>query len=302
MTTAARIGFIGLGNMGLPMAINLARAGHNVAGFDLSATPLQRFADSGGKVAGSVAEAAAGAEFVLTMLPAGRHVRAVMEGADGLLAQVPPGTLLIDSSTIDVATTRDLAQQAQARGLSLLDAPVSGGTSGAAAGTLTFMVGGEADAFARARPILDSMGKTVVHTGPSGAGQAAKVCNNLILGISMIGVAEAFALADRLGLDKQALFDVSSRSSGQCWSLTTYCPVPGPVPASPANSGYKPGFAAALMLKDLRLAQEAALASGASTPLGAEAAQLYALFNGAGHADEDFSGIIDFLRGRAAKA
>ena len=231
------------------------------------------------------------------MLPAGKHVIAVWSDILGAAAK---GALVIDSSTIDVDSARrahDLAKQAGARSV---DAPVSGGTGGAKAATLTFMCGGEAESFAAAQPLLAAMGKRIVHCGGPGAGQAAKICNNMILGATMIATAEAFVLAEKLGLSHQALFDVASTSSGQSWSLTTYCPAPGPVPTSPANNGYKPGFAAALMLKDLRLAQEAAAASGAATPLGAQAAQLYALFNAAGHAGEDFSGIINFLRGGAA--
>jgi 3-hydroxyisobutyrate dehydrogenase len=228
------------------------------------------------------------------MLPAGKHVRSVW--AD-IVPVARHDALLIDCSTIDVDSARAVHAMALARGLHPLDAPVSGGTGGATAGTLTFMVGGDLAAFERARPVLESMGKRVVHCGGPGAGQAAKICNNMILGISMIGVGEAFVLAERLGLSHQALFDVASTSSGQCWSLTTYCPVPGPVPTSPANNGYRPGFAADLMLKDLRLAQEAAIASGAATPMGAAAAQLYALFQAAGHGSDDFSGIIQMLRG-----
>jgi 3-hydroxyisobutyrate dehydrogenase len=293
MTTIA---FIGLGNMGGPMAANLVRAQHRVVGFDLVPASLDQARADGVTVAGSAREAVAEAEIVVTMLPAGRHVLSVW---GEILPAVPAGALVIDSSTIDVDSARRAHALAAERGLLSLDAPVSGGVGGAKAATLTFMAGGSADAFARAEPVLGQMGKRVVHCGEAGAGQAAKICNNMILGISMIGVAEAFVLAEKLGLSHQALFDVASTSSGQCWSLTTYCPVPGPVPASPANSGYRPGFAAALMLKDLKLAQEAALASGASTPLGAEAAQLYALFAGAGHAGDDFSGIINFLRGGA---
>jgi 3-hydroxyisobutyrate dehydrogenase len=235
----------------------------------------------------------ADAEVVVTMLPAGKHVLSVW--AD-ILPHAKPGALVIDSSTIDVESARKAHGLAAERGLLSLDAPVSGGVGGAKAATLTFMAGGSAEAFAKAEPILRRMGKRVVHCGEAGAGQAAKICNNMILGISMIGVAEAFVLAEKLGLSHQALFDVASTSSGQCWSLTTYCPVPGPVPTSPANNGYKPGFAAALMLKGPQLAQEAALASGAVTPLGAEAAQLYALFTGAGHGDDDYAGIINFVR------
>jgi len=291
------IAFIGLGNMGGPMAANLVSAGHAVSGFDLSPASCDQARSDGVSVAGSAADTVRDAEIVITMLPAGKHVLSVW--AD-ILPSVKEGSLLIDCSTIDVESARKAHVMAreQERGLLSLDAPVSGGVGGAKGATLTFMAGGAKQAFDRAEPILARMGKKVVHCGEAGAGQAAKICNNMILGISMIGVAEAFVLAEKLGLSHQALFDVASTSSGQCWSLTTYCPVPGPVPTSPANNGYKPGFAAALMLKDLKLAQEAALASGASTPLGAEAAQLYALFNGAGHEGDDFSGIINFLRGQ----
>jgi 3-hydroxyisobutyrate dehydrogenase len=292
MTTIA---FIGLGHMGGPMAANLVKAGHIVTGFDLAAACCEAARETGVGIAGSVREAVADAEAVVTMLPAGKHVLSVWSD---ILPAVKPGSLAIDCSTIDVESARKAHALAKERGCHALDAPVSGGVGGAKAATLTFMAGGSAEAFARAEPILAQMGKRVVHCGEAGAGQAAKICNNMILGISMGGVCEAFVLAEKLGLSAQALFDVASTSSGQCWSLTSYCPVPGPVPASPANNAYKPGFAAALMLKDLRLAQEAALAAGAATPLGAEAAQLYALFNGAGHADDDFSGIINFLRGR----
>jgi 3-hydroxyisobutyrate dehydrogenase len=293
MTTIA---VIGLGNMGGPMAANLVKAGHAVTGFDLAPASLEAARAAGVAVAASAREAAAGAEVVVTMLPAGRHVLAVW---GDLLDAVRPGTLLVDSSTIDVESARRAHALAAERGCLALDAPVSGGVGGATAATLTFMCGGSADAFARAEPILARMGKRVVHCGEAGAGQAAKICNNMILGISMIGVAEAFVLAERLGLSHQALFDVASTSSGQCWSLTTYCPVPGPVPTSPANNDYKPGFASALMLKDLRLAQEAAAASGAATPLGAAAAQLYALHNAQGEGGTDFSGIVEMLRGTA---
>ncbi len=291
----ARIGFIGLGNMGLPMAANLVRAGHEVRGFDLSKPSLARFAEAGGNPADTVADAVHGAETVLTMLPAGSHVRAVLTGADGILAHAQPGTLLIDSSTIDVQTSRDMASLAAERGFAMLDAPVSGGTGGATAGTLTFMVGGEESAFARARPLLDHMGRTIVHAGPAGAGQAAKVCNNLMLGISMAGVAEAFALADKLGLDAQALFDISSKSSGQCWALTTYCPVPGPVPASPANRDYAPGFAVDLMLKDLTLATEAEAHTGAASVLGEAARSAYERLAAMGFGGKDFSVIARAL-------
>jgi 3-hydroxyisobutyrate dehydrogenase len=291
MTTIA---FIGLGHMGGPMAANLVKAGHTVAGFDLVAASCDAAREAGLAIAGSVREAVADAEAVVTMLPAGQHVLSVWSD---ILPAMKPGTLAIDCSTIDVESARKAHAIAKERGCPALDAPVSGGVGGAKAATLTFMTGGGADAFGRAEPILTQMGKRVVYCGEAGAGQAAKICNNMILGISMIGVCEAFVLAEKLGLSAQALFDVASTASGQCWSLTSYCPAPGPVPASPANNDYKPGFAAALMLKDLRLAQEAALTSGAATPLGAEAAQLYALFAGAGHAGDDFSGIINFLRG-----
>ena len=282
----ATIGFIGLGNMGGPMAARLAAAGHEVRGFDTVPTALYRLREAGGEGAGSLAEAVKGAEAVVTMLPAGAHVRAVFGEALPLL---PAGTLVVDSSTIDVATTRAMHEAAAGRGCSMLDAPVSGGTAGAAAGTLTFMCGGDPQAFERARPLLAAMGRTVVLAGGPGAGQAAKVCNNLILGISMIAVSEAFALAERLGLSAQALFDVASVSSGQCWSLTSYCPVPGPVPQAPSNRDYAPGFAAALMLKDLALAQQAAEDSGAPQILGGHARATYERLVAAGLGERDFS-------------
>ena len=285
----ARIGVVGLGNMGGPMAANLARAGHQVRGFDLSEAARAALAAAGGAAAGTAAEAVAEAEVVLTMLPAGRHVRAVLADAGGVFDAAPAGALLIDSSTIDVATAREMAAAAEARGFAMLDAPVSGGTSGAAAGTLTFMAGGTDAAFARAEPVLRAMGKTIVHAGPAGAGQAAKVCNNLMLGISMLGVAEAFALAEKLGLPAQALFDISSTSSGQCWSLTSYCPVPGPVPAAPSNRDYQPGFAVALMLKDLTLAADAAATTGAGRVLGEAARAAYARLAEMGLGEKDFS-------------
>jgi 3-hydroxyisobutyrate dehydrogenase len=289
------IAFIGLGNMGGPMAGNLVKAGHSVRAFDLVQASKDAAAEMGVGIAGSAREAVADAEIVVTMLPAGKHVLSVW--AD-ILPAVKPGTLLIDSSTIDVDSARKAHALAAEHGCLSLDAPVSGGTGGAKAATLTFMVGGADAAFARGEPVLAKMGRKLVHCGGAGNGQAAKICNNMILGISMIGVSEAFVLAEKLGLSNQALFDVASTSSGQCWSLTTYCPVPGPVPTSPANNDYKPGFASALMLKDLKLAQEAAQAAGASTPLGAAAAQLFALHNAWGEGDVDFSGIIHLLRGR----
>jgi 3-hydroxyisobutyrate dehydrogenase len=295
------IGFIGLGNMGAPMTANLVKAGHAVSGFDISKAACDAAANGGVAVAKSAAEATADCDVVVTMLPAGQHVLDAYCGGGGILSAVKPGTLLIDSSTIEVDAARQFHAAAAEAGLATLDAPVSGGVAGAEAASLTFMVGGEEAAFERGRPVLEAMGKKIVHCGPAGSGQAAKMCNNMILGISMIGVAEAFVLAERVGLSHQALFDVASTSSGQCWSLTTYCPVPGPVPASPANRDYKPGFSAALMLKDLKLSQAAAQNASAATPLGAAATQLYALFNAAGNQGRDFSGIIEWLRGTRAK-
>ncbi len=292
----ATIAFIGLGNMGGPMAVNLTKAGHQVKGFDLAEASRRQAQDDGVAIAPSATEAVADADVVITMLPAGKHVIAVWTD---ILPHVKAGALVVDCSTVDVESARKAHEMAQARGLLSLDAPVSGGVGGAKGATLTFMAGGSDEAFAKAQPILAQMGKRVVHCGGSGAGQAAKICNNMILGVSMIGVAEAFVLAEKLGLSHQALFDVASTSSGQCWSLTTYCPVPGPVPTSPANNDYKPGFAAALMLKDLRLSQDAARSAGAETPMGAEAEKLYELFNESGHEGVDFSGIINFLRERS---
>ncbi len=292
MTTVA---FIGLGNMGGPMAVNLAKAGYAVRGFDLVPALRDEAAKSGVSIAASAKEAVADAAVVVTMLPAGKHVRAVWAE---LAAAARKGALFIDSSTIDVESARAAHAIAEQAGHASVDAPVSGGTGGAKGGTLTFMCGGADAAFAAARPLLEKMGKKIVHCGGAGAGQAAKICNNMILGVTMVATAEAFVLAEKLGLSHQALFDVASTSSGQSWSLTTYCPVPGPVPTSPANNDYKPGFAAALMLKDMKLSQEAAAAAGAATPMGAAAAQLYALFNAAGHEGDDFSGIIRYLRGK----
>ncbi|SRR5579883_341821 len=288
------IAFIGLGNMGGPMAANLVKAGHRVIGFDLVESLRAQAATNGAGIAPSGREAAAAADIVVTMLPAGQHVLSVW---DDILPAARPGALFIDCSTIDVDSARRAHEAAKSAGIASLDAPVSGGVGGAKAASLTFMCGGAETAFAAARPILEKMGKRIVHCGEAGAGQAAKICNNMILGATMIVTCEAFALAEKLGLSGQALYDVASTASGQSWSLTSYCPVPGPVPASPANNGYRPGFAAALMLKDLKLAQEAALAAGASTPLGAAAAQLYGLFAASGHAGDDFSGIINFIRG-----
>jgi 3-hydroxyisobutyrate dehydrogenase len=293
----ARIGFIGLGNMGGPMARNLLKAGHRVKAFDLQPALTSKAVEAGAAAANSPAEAAREVEAVITMLPAGQHVQTVYLGDGRVLESAAPGTLLIDSSTIDVETARAVGAAAAAAGRPMVDAPVSGGTAGAEAATLTFMVGGPEAAFAAARPLLEVMGKTIVHAGGSGNGQAAKICNNMILGISMIAVGEAFILAEKLGLDHQKLFDISSKSSGQCWSLTSYCPVPGPVPSSPANRDYRPGFTAEMMLKDLRLSQEAASKAGATTPLGEAATRLYRRYAEAGDGGSDFSGIIRMLRG-----
>lgn len=265
-----KIGFIGLGNMGAPMARNLANAGHDVMGFDVVA-PVPE----GVTGAPSAAAAAKDAEIVITMLPDGAILRRV---ADEVIPAMEQGAVLLDCSTVDVESARTVAVQAEAAGLGALDAPVSGGIGGAEAGTLTFMVGGSDAAFAKAKPLFDIMGQKAVHCGPSGNGQAAKICNNMILGITMIGTCEAFALADKLGLDRQAMFDVVSTSSGYSWTMNAYCPAPGIGPKSPADNDYKPGFAAELMLKDLRLSQQAAEAADADTPMGARAAELYAQF------------------------
>jgi 3-hydroxyisobutyrate dehydrogenase len=287
------IGFIGLGNMGAPMAANLVKSGDRVVGFDLVAAARQAGGQSGLDIAASAKAAVENADVVITMLPAGEHVRAVWSE---ILPAAKRGALFIDCSTIDVTSARAAHALAAERGIAAIDAPVSGGVAGATGATLTFMVGGSAEAFARGKPVLERMGKRVVHCGDAGNGQAAKICNNMILGASMIVVSEAFVLGEKLGLSHQALFDVASASSGQCWSLTSYCPVPGPVPTSPANNGYRPGFAAALMLKDLTLARTAADAVHVKTAIGAHAAEIYERFAQAGHSGVDFSGIIDFVR------
>ena len=293
----ARIGFIGLGNMGLPMAQNLLKAGHTVEGVDVSSAAVDKLKASGGAGVETAKTAAARADVVITMLPSGKEVCEVYLGSSGIIDNANAGTLLIDCSTIDVETARAVAAAAEKKGLLMLDAPVSGGVGGATAGTLTFMVGGSTQAFTRAETILQKMGKTTVHAGGAGNGQAAKICNNMILGVSMIAVSEAFVLAEKLGLDHQKLFDISSKSSGQCWSMTTYCPVPGPVPTSPANRDYQAGFTAAMMLKDLKLSQDAAKTSGTKTELGADAARIYSQYVASGEASRDFSGIIRFIRG-----
>jgi len=292
----ATIGFIGLGNMGAPMAANLVKAGHQVSGFDIVAGRAEALRTKGGRAASTMAEAAAAGEIVITMLPAGPDVRSVYLGDAGVLAHARKDALLIDCSTIDVETARAVATDAAAAGFDMLDAPVSGGVIGAETAGLTFMVGGAVTAFERGQPLLAAMARTIVHAGPAGNGQAAKICNNMILGVSMIAVCEAFSLAEKLGLAAQTLFDISAKSSGQCWALTSYCPVPGPVPASPANRDYIAGFTAAMMLKDLRLAQQAAGASAAATPLGSAAANLYQLFVDEGMSAVDFSGIYRFIR------
>ncbi|WP_405496636.1 3-hydroxyisobutyrate dehydrogenase [Streptomyces sp. NBC_00096] len=289
------VAFIGLGHMGGPMAANLVRAGHRVLGFDLAAQAVATAAAAGVEPAASAADAAAPADAVISMLPAGRHVLALYR-EQGLLAAARPGTLFIDCSTIDVADARTAHEAAVAAGHRALDAPVSGGVVGAGAATLTFMAGGAEREFSDAAALLDAMGKKAVHCGGAGSGQAAKICNNMILAVSMIGVSEAFVLAESLGLDHQALYDVVSTASGQCWALTVNCPVPGPVPASPANRDYRPGFAASLMAKDLGLAANALRAGGVEAPLGLRAAEMYAAFAGAGGAGLDFSAIVRTLR------
>ncbi|HWA89630.1 MAG TPA: 3-hydroxyisobutyrate dehydrogenase [Rhizomicrobium sp.] len=291
------IAFIGVGNMGGPMARNLLKAGDGVTAFDVSPAALKPVSDAGGKAAATALEAVQAADVVITMLPAGQHVRSVYLESESILTAARKDALLIDCSTVDVDSARAVHDAAAKAGFDFLDAPVSGGTGGAEAGTLAFMCGGTEKAFARAEPTLQKMGKRIVHAGGAGAGQAAKICNNMLLAISMIGTCEAFVLGERLGLDPQKLFDIMSAASGQCWSLTTYCPVPGPVPTAPSNRDYAGGFATALMLKDLKLSQAAAQSAGATTPLGAEAAQLYSLFANQGHANVDFSGIIRMLRG-----
>jgi 3-hydroxyisobutyrate dehydrogenase len=294
------IAFIGLGNMGGPMARNLLKAGHAVRAFDLSRPATDAAKAAGAAIAATAREAVQGAEVVVTMLPAGAHTRAVYLGSDGVLASAAKGTLLIDCSTIDIDSARAVHEAAAKAGFDFLDAPVSGGVGGAEAATLTFMCGGTEKAFARAQPVLEKMGKRVVLAGGPGAGQAAKICNNMLLAISMIGTCEAFVLAEKLGLDHAKLFEIASTSSGQCWSLTTYCPVPGPVPTSPANRDYKAGFTVDMMLKDLKLAQNAAMAAGAATPLGGAAEQMYALLAARGAGGLDFSGIIKMIRGDLA--
>ncbi|HLZ81953.1 MAG TPA: 3-hydroxyisobutyrate dehydrogenase [Caulobacteraceae bacterium] len=298
MTTIA---FIGLGNMGAGMAANLAKAGHDVLAFDLSAAALERARSAGCRIAASATEAAGEAETVITMLPAGAHVRQVW--TDSVIPAARQGALLIDCSTIDVDSARAVSAAAVAagKGLRAADAPVSGGIMAADAGTLAFMVGCETDQFSAVEAILTPMARAVIHAGAAGAGQAAKICNNMLLGISMLGVCEAFALAEKLGLDPLRFFDIASKSSGQCWSLTSYSPWPGPVPSAPSNRGYEGGFLTSLMSKDLKLAQEAAAKAGATTPLGSQAQALYALFETLGYGQKDFSAVLQLMRGRLAE-
>ncbi len=292
-----KIGFIGLGNMGGPMAANLAKAGHDVTATDLSIGAIDRAVAAGCRRGETVAATVADADIVVSMLPAGKHVRSVYTDDYGVIAHAKKGALFIDSSTIDVESARAVGSAATKAGFAMVDAPVSGGVGAATAGTLTFMVGGEADAFERAREALKDMGRNIFHAGPSGNGQAAKIANNMLLGVTMIATCEAFNLAEKLGLDAQTFFDISSTASGQSWSMTSYCPAPGPVPAAPSNRDYAPGFAASMMLKDMRLAQEAAHSARAATPLGAQAEALYALMEAAGRDDLDFSGVMKLIRG-----
>ena len=294
----AKIGFIGLGNMGGPMVANLIAAGHSVSVFDISADAVKRAVDGGGVAADSAVATADGAEVIITMLPAGAHVRSVYVADDGVLDALEKGALVIDCSTIDVPTARDMIVEAESRGLEMIDAPVSGGVGGATAGTLTFMCGGTDSAFGRAEPILQAMGKNIFHAGAAGAGQSAKVCNNLMLAIQMIAVSEGFGLAEKLDLDPQKLFDIASTATSQCWAMTSYCPVPGPVPTSPANNDYAAGFTVAMMLKDLKLSQEAADTTGANTPLGAQATELFDAYAALGNEGLDFSAIIRHIKGR----
>jgi 3-hydroxyisobutyrate dehydrogenase len=294
----ANIAFIGLGNMGGPMAANLVKGGHKVTAFDLVAASRDQAKADGAAIGESAVATVKGADVVITMLPAGKHVL-------GVWGEVVPamnkGALIIDCSTIDVESAKQAHALAAKHGMGSVDAPVSGGTGGAKGATLTFMCGGDDKSFAAAKPVLEKMGKKIVHCGGAGAGQGVKICNNMVLAVSMIAVGEAFALAEKLGLSHQALFDVASTSSGQCWALTSYCPVPGPVPTSPANNDYKPGFASSLMVKDLTLAQDAAKSAGAATPLGKHAQELYKAFDAAGNGGVDFSGIIQHVRNLAGK-
>ena len=294
----AEITCIGLGNMGLPMAMNLLKNGHSVTGFDLAEDQVKILTNAGGKSTSDINKTIQTSDAVITMLPSGKIVKSIFLGDNGIINNAPKNLLLIDSSTIDVETAREVSKEAISKNLRIVDAPVSGGVGGAQAGTLTFMVGGEKESFVSAKEFLDIMGGNIIYAGLSGNGQAAKICNNMLLGISMIGTAEAFNLAENLGLDAQTFFDISSTASGQCWSMTSYCPVPGPVPSSPANNDYKPGFSSALMLKDLRLSQEAASMTTSATPLGANATSIYEEIENLGQANIDFSGVIKLLQNK----
>jgi 3-hydroxyisobutyrate dehydrogenase len=295
------VAFIGLGHMGTPMSRNLLRAGLDVVGFDLSREALRGLAEAGGRAAGSLAEAVEGAEIVLTMVPTGKHVREVYEGDQGILAHASPGVLLVDSSTIDVETSRHVHAQAARQGLAMVDAPVSGAVPAAEAAKLVFMVGGEPAAFARAEPFLQHMGSSVVHVGAAGSGQSMKACNNMMAGMTAITLSETLALARRLGLDDQKVYDVMTHASGNCWMLQSYCPVPGPVPGAPSNRNYDPGFAMALMLKDMRLSQAAARAVGYDTPFAARATQMYEeAVEQKGYGGRDFSFMFKIVSGEAS--
>ena len=297
-----RIAFIGLGNMGAPMVVNLIKAGHDVTGHDINHAVVQKMAADGVKMGRSATETARGAEVVITMLPTGQEVRDVWLHQGGLMEAVKGGSpLLIDCSTIDVETARTVSESARRTGLAMLDAPVSGGVGGAVSASLTFMVGGTEEAFSRALPILQAMGRNIIHAGGPGAGQAAKICNNMMLSINMVGVSEAFLLAQRLGLDWNKLFEIATTSSGQSWALSTYCPAPGPVPAAPSNRDYAPGFTAALMLKDVKLAQAAAEATGSPTPLARLAMSFYQAVADAGEGSKDFSVVFRWLAGQKRK-
>ncbi|KCZ52042.1 3-hydroxyisobutyrate dehydrogenase [Hyphomonas pacifica] len=291
-----KIAFIGLGNMGSGMCANLCKAGHDVSAFDLNTDAVKAAAQQGAKPAATLVDAVSGADVIVSMLPAGKHVLSVYFGDDGVASHTAPGTLFLDCSTISVEDAREAASKAEAAGFPMVDAPVSGGTAAADAGTLTFMVGGPDEAFATAKPILDAMGKNIFHAGGSGNGQAAKIANNMLLGISMIGTCEAFNLAEKLGLDAQTFYDISSTASGQCWSMTSYCPAPGPVPTAPSNRDYKPGFAVAMMLKDLHLAAGAAKAAGADIMLGEMAEKIYEDLDSRGYGDLDFSGVMKDIK------
>jgi len=294
----AVIAFIGLGNMGFPMCRNLLKAGHTVIGFDLQESYRERLAAEGGKAAGSIAEAVGQAEVVMTMVPAGQHVRSVYLDEGGILASARPGTFLIDSSTIDVESSRAVHQAASAAGFEMVDAPVSGAVPAAEAATLVFMVGGTKEAFDKAVPILKSMGTSQVHVGDAGCGEAMKICNNMMAGMSMVALSEALTLAERLGLDYQTVYDVMTKASGNCWALSVYCPVPGPAPASPANRDYAAGFAMAMMLKDMRLSQSTAADVSTVTPIAAQAAALYQAAVDEGYGGKDFSFIFNVVSGR----